>query len=157
MNEARRVGITPYLVRLASYFAQRGHGTYTNDTWSQVAPESFRDGEVPPPYAKIVVKESLPWMSQDNVMHSQLVQRVEFWDETRCVRWVEFSLMVSGFGGDDVFSVIRAPRGRSQSPGEPPLPRVAMEGELPAGSGPPPVTEEELHAGPEPEPLPEMP
>jgi hypothetical protein len=92
-NEAQRLGITPYWLRLAAYYACLGVGTYTPKGYSQ--------------FDRVEVLERMPWQADvEDPMKSTLILAVEFYNGKRRLRFVEFALLPAGFGGDPIVKLI---------------------------------------------------
>ena len=96
MNEAQLAGITPYVLRLAVYYAALGTGEYKPKGYSS--------------FDRVVVRELLPWHPQVQT----LILVVEFFRGETRERFVEFSLTVAGFGGKPVVTLL--PGGKSEVP-----------------------------------------
>lgn len=88
MSEAHRAGVTPYVLRLAAYYAALGVGSYTPQGYAQ--------------FDRVEVRLAVPWTPVPDLTASQQVLTVEFWLGQRRVRWVDFSMVPSGFGGDPI-------------------------------------------------------
>lgn len=91
-TEAQRLGISPYVLRLASYYACLGVGTYQ--------PKGYQ-------FDRVEVLERMPWQANAaDPLQSTLILAVEFYTGKHRLRFVEFALTVAGFGGDPVVKVI---------------------------------------------------
>ena len=109
MKEAHRVGVTPYLLRLAVYYAAKGLGAYAPDG------DALYDG--------IVVRELMPWKMGDTLTESCMILSVDFYQGNERVRWVEFALTPAGFGGSPILtSAGLSDQSRSPHPSPPPKP-----------------------------------
>ncbi len=92
MSEAQRVGITPYVTRLAAYYASLGIGEYV--------PKGYG-------FDRVVVQVKQPWTADpSSVMKSMLVLEVAFFSNGRQQRYVEFALIPAGFGGEPIMKVV---------------------------------------------------
>jgi hypothetical protein len=91
-KEDHRIGITPIVLRRAAYYLALGLGEY--------APEH-------PHYDKVRV-DKLYDLMQNPLTESEwgLGIRVSFYQDQRCVRWVEFSCRTTGVGGDPVLESV---------------------------------------------------
>ena len=102
MSEAHRVGITPFLLRLAAHFAAKGIGEYKPDGDSI--------------YDKVIVRELMPWQPGEHFTESCLILSVDFYAGGEKQRFVEFSLRPEGFGGKPIISEARLGQGLFQLP-----------------------------------------
>lgn len=91
-TEAQRLGITPYVLRLAAYYACLGVGTYQ--------PPGH------PWFDRVEVLERMPWQANPDPLKSALILAVEFYAGKHRQRFVEFALTPAGFGGDPIVKVI---------------------------------------------------
>jgi hypothetical protein len=87
-KEAQLAGITPYVLRLASYYACLGVGTYTPKGYAQ--------------FDRIEVIVKQPWQPSEQFTKSCLVLAVEFYHEDQQLRYVEFALTPAGFSGQPI-------------------------------------------------------
>jgi hypothetical protein len=86
VREAQLAGITPYVKRLAAYYAAQGLGTY-----------------MPKGYAwfdRVEVRLEGEWTGETQVL------RVEFYERRVRQRYVEFAMSFSGFGGIPVVKLV---------------------------------------------------
>jgi len=91
-NEQQLAGITPYILRLASYYACLGVGTY-----SPVGYAAFD---------KVVVSVKLPWVAKEAFSESCLILEVVFFNHDVQLRYVEFALTPAGFAGLPIVKVV---------------------------------------------------
>lgn len=91
-TEAHRAGITPYLLRLAAYYCCLGVGEYQ--------PKGYAN------FNRVVVRELLPWSPAESPTQSRVVLIVEFFQNERRIRYVEFAITPDGFGGEPIASVV---------------------------------------------------
>lgn len=92
MSESHRVGVTPYVLRLAAHYATLGVGTYNPTGYGQ--------------FNRVEVRIAQPWENREPMMSSLLVLRVEFYLGAKLVRFVEFALTPEGFGGDAIMKTV---------------------------------------------------
>jgi hypothetical protein len=87
-KEDHRVGITPIVMRRASYYLTLGLGEYF--------PEH-------PHFDKVLVEE-LYGLKQnpDDEMEWSIGIKVSFYQDGRCIRWVDFGCRTTGAGGDSI-------------------------------------------------------
>lgn len=91
-SEAHLVGISPYILRLASYYATLGVGTYQ--------PNGY-------PFDRVEVLERMPWQpNAEDAMKSTLIISVEFYSGKHRQRFVEFALTPAGFGGEPIVKLV---------------------------------------------------
>ena len=90
-TEAQHLGITPYVLRLAAYYACLGVGTYQ--------PKGYG-------FDRVEVLERMPWKPDADPMKSTLILAVEFYAGKHRQRFVEFALTPAGFGGDPIVKVV---------------------------------------------------
>jgi hypothetical protein len=88
INLDHRAGITPIVIRRASYYAQLGVGEYypTHPHFNCVRVTKLYDATQNPQFPA-------EWAYG---------LRVDFLVDTRITRWVEFSARLVGAGGDDI-------------------------------------------------------
>jgi hypothetical protein len=92
-SEIQRAGVTPYVLRLAAYYAALGCGTYS--------PKGYAG------FNSVVVRELMPWKADaEDPMNSTTILVVEFFLGQRRVKWVEFALKPAGFGGDPIVRAV---------------------------------------------------
>ena len=88
-TSAQLLGITPYILRLASYYACLGLGVYVPQGYAQ--------------FDKVVVDVAMPWKpDEQNALNSMLVLRVAFYKGDHRYKFIEFGLRPEGFGGDPI-------------------------------------------------------
>lgn len=93
-SEAHRAGITPYVIRLAAYYAAQGVGEYY--------PKGY------PWFDLVKVSLLMPWTeSIENPMASTQVLTVEFFQGSERKRYVEFAMVPAGFGGEPIMKQVR--------------------------------------------------
>ena len=92
MKEAQLAGITPYVLRLAAYYAALGVGEYHPRGYAQ--------------FDCVTVRELFPWRPGPTPTESALVLIVEFFHQNHRLRYVEFALTPAGFGGDPVMQLL---------------------------------------------------
>jgi hypothetical protein len=91
-TEAQKIGISPYVMRLASYYACLGIGTYQPKGYS---------------FDRVEVLERMPWQADStDPMKSALILAVEFYAGKHRQRFVEFALTPAGFGGDPIIKAV---------------------------------------------------
>lgn len=93
MNEARLAGITPYTLRVASYYASMGVGTYR--------PKGYAS------FDRVEVSVLMPWQARETITDSALILSVEFYQADERVRYVEFALTPAGFGGKPIVRLVK--------------------------------------------------
>lgn len=82
-----KLGLTPVLKRLAFYFLKRGLGTHECDH---------------APYDKVIVRELYGWTSPGADQPAQGGIAVEFHQNGKRIRWVEFAVRDVGGGGEPI-------------------------------------------------------
>lgn len=87
-NEAQLAGITPYVLRLAAYYACLGVGTYKPKGYSQ--------------FDRVEVRVKMPWQAGELLTESCLILAVEFFANDELQRYVEFALSPAGFSGKPI-------------------------------------------------------
>lgn len=92
MNEVRLAGITPYVLRLAAYYASMGIGTYR--------PKGYAG------FDRVEVRVLLPWKAGETLTENALILAVEFYQADERVRYVEFALTPAGFGGKPIVRLV---------------------------------------------------
>jgi hypothetical protein len=87
-KEDHRMGITPILLRRASYYIRLGEGEYE---------------PIHPHYDKVIV-DKIYDLTQNPLDKNQwgMGLRVSFYSKGRRIRWIEFGCNVVGAGGDDL-------------------------------------------------------
>lgn len=91
-TEAQKIGISPYVMRLAAYYACLGVGTYQ--------PKGYQ-------FDRVEVLERMPWQANSaDPMKSTLILAVEFYAGKHRQRFVEFALTPAGFGGDPIVRAV---------------------------------------------------
>lgn len=103
-KEQHLAGITPYVLRLASYYACLGVGTYRPKGYAQ--------------FDRIAVSIKQPWQPGELFTESCLILVVEFFSLGELLRYVEFALTPAGFSGKPVVHLVPA------APPEPPAPKL---------------------------------
>lgn len=91
-KEAQLAGITPYVLRLASYYACLGVGTYKPKGYSQ--------------FDHIEVRVKMPWKPAEAFTESCLILVVEFYYVGEMLRYVEFALTPAGFSGVPLVTLV---------------------------------------------------
>lgn len=92
-KEQQLAGITPYVLRLASYYACLGVGTYK--------PKGY------PAFDRVDVKVKMPWQPGQLFTESCLILAVEFFSFDVLQRYVEFALTPAGFGGQPIMKEVK--------------------------------------------------
>jgi hypothetical protein len=92
-KEAQLAGITPYFLRVSSYYACLGVGTYTPKGYSN--------------FDKVEVRVKMPWQPSENFTESCLILVVEFFSYDVLQRYVEFSLCPAGFSGKPILREVK--------------------------------------------------
>ena len=95
-KESQLQGITPYLLRLASHYAALGIGVYRPKGYAQ--------------FDRIEVRQLAPWTPGpvgSSITESMMVLIVEFYQDERRTKYVEFALSPAGFGGDPILQRIK--------------------------------------------------
>lgn len=87
-KEQQLAGITPYVLRLASYYACLGVGTYRPQGYAQ--------------FDRIEVRVKQPWQPSSVFSESCLILAVEFFSLNVLQRYVEFALTPAGFSGKPI-------------------------------------------------------
>jgi hypothetical protein len=87
-KEQHLAGITPYVLRLASYYACLGVGTYRPKGYAQ--------------FDRIEVRVKQPWQPGALFTESCLILVVEFFSFNTLLRYVEFALTPAGFSGKPI-------------------------------------------------------
>lgn len=87
-TEQHLAGITPYVLRLASYYACLGVGTYHPKGYAQ--------------FDRVEVRVKMPWTPGTLFTESCLILVVEFFSSDEMQRYVEFALTPAGFSGKPV-------------------------------------------------------
>lgn len=91
-HAAKLAGITPYVLRLAAYYAAMGVGEYKPNGYAW--------------FDKVIVRMLMPWTPGDHITQSTQVLVVEFmWEGVRR-RYVEFAMTPAGFGGEPVMRLL---------------------------------------------------
>ena len=91
-KEQQLAGITPYVLRLASYYACLGVGTYRPKGYAQ--------------FDRIVVRFKQPWQPGVLFTESCLILAVEFFSNDEMLRYVEFALTPAGFSGKPIIKEV---------------------------------------------------
>jgi len=91
-KEQHLAGITPYVLRLASYYACLGVGTYRPKGYAQ--------------FDRIEVRVKQPWQPGELFTESCLILVVEFFSFDTQLRYVEFALTPAGFSGKPIVSKV---------------------------------------------------
>lgn len=92
-SEAHRAGITPYVVRLAAYYAAMGLGVYVPQGYSW--------------FDKVEVTLEAPWTANPEAPAlSMQVLRVSFYEGVIRRRYVEFAQTLAGYGGEPLVRLI---------------------------------------------------
>lgn len=96
MSEMHASGITPYMLKLANYYAMLGVGEYT---------------PAGSPYAKIIVRVKNPWQQNDeNLALSMSILSVQFvYASSGIVREIEFCVMLGGWSGPPLLRKVESP------------------------------------------------
>lgn len=92
IREAQLAGVTPYVLRLAAYYAAMGIGSYY--------PKGYSHFDV------VTVRQLMPWHPGEHFTDSMMVLIVEFFRGDHRERYVEFSLMPAGFGGEPIMKLL---------------------------------------------------
>jgi hypothetical protein len=92
MDNAKLSGITPYVLRLAAYYAAMGVGLY--------APRGYAW------FDEVAVRELMPWTTGETPTQSTQILVVEFMHDKRRVRYVEFALTPAGWGGEPIVKLV---------------------------------------------------
>lgn len=90
-KEQQLQGITPYVLRLASYYACLGVGTYRPRGYAQ--------------FDRIEVRVKQPWQPGELFTESCLILVVEFFSSDELLRYVEFALTPAGFSGKPIVRI----------------------------------------------------
>jgi len=93
-NEQQLAGISPYVLRLAAYYAALGVGTYKPKGYSQ--------------FDRVEVRVKMPWQPGAFFTESCLILAVEFFSFDVLQRYVEFALTPAGFSGIPVVQLVPA-------------------------------------------------
>jgi len=104
-TEADRVGISAYHLRLAAYYAAQGIGTYHPKGYSW--------------FDRVEVYIESHWTADKEPEKSMQVLRVEFYDAHVRLRYIEFGMVLAGFGGVPVLKLVTS-KTRSKLPPLPP-------------------------------------
>lgn len=91
-KEQQLAGITPYVLRLAAYYAALGVGTYRPRGYAQ--------------FDRIEVRVKQPWQPGELFTESCLILVVEFFSSGEMLRYVEFALTPAGFSGKPVVQLV---------------------------------------------------
>lgn len=91
-KEQQLAGITPYVLRLASYYACLGVGTYRPKGYAQ--------------FDRIEVRVKQPWQPGVLFTESCLILAVEFFSNDEMLRYVEFALTPAGFSGKPIIKEV---------------------------------------------------
>lgn len=87
-KEQQLAGITPYVLRLASYYACLGVGTYRPRGYAQ--------------FDRVEVRVKQQWQPSPVFSESCLILVVEFFSLNVLQRYVEFALTPAGFSGKPI-------------------------------------------------------
>jgi len=87
-KEQQLAGISPYVLRLASYYACLGVGTYRPKGYAQ--------------FDRVEVRVKQPWQPNDHFTESCLILEVAFFSFDVQLRYVEFALTPAGFSGQPI-------------------------------------------------------
>ena len=91
-SELQKTGITPYVLRLAAYYAAMGVGTYKPKGYSW--------------FDRVEVNLEHPWVAADDPLESTQVIRVSFYEGSERQRYVELLYRIAGFGGKHLLRLI---------------------------------------------------
>lgn len=92
-NEQQLAGISPYVLRLAAYYAALGVGTYRPKGYAQ--------------FDRIEVRVKMPWQPGAFFTESCLILEVAFFSSNEMQRYVEFALTPAGFSGIPVVREVK--------------------------------------------------
>lgn len=91
-KEQQLAGITPYVLRLASYYACLGVGTYLPRGYAQ--------------FDRVEVTVKQPWQPSADFTKSCLILEVAFMQGNEQLRYVEFALTPAGFSGRPIAQLL---------------------------------------------------
>lgn len=92
-KEQQLAGITPYVLRLAAYYAALGVGTYRPKGYST--------------FDRVEVRVKMPWQPGQLFTESCLILAVEFFNYDTLERYVEFALTPAGFSGRPIMKEVK--------------------------------------------------